>query len=138
MIKPRGTKLSRRDFARGAALASAIAVVPAGTLPAHTFGADPSSQQPANTPALSAESQADAESRYQAILALYGPRFSDAQKGELRRICYSAQPMLDKLRSYPVSNADDPALYLKPLVEREKSSSPTPSSPPAKAAAKKP
>lgn len=138
MTKPRGTRLSRRDFARGVALASAASVVPASTLRAHTFPAASSSQQPANSPALSAESQADAESRYQAILASYGTRFSDAQKSELRRLCYSAQPMLDQLRAYSITNADDPALYLKPLVEREKSSSPTVATPPANAAAKKP
>lgn len=138
MTKPRGTRLSRRDFARGVALASAASVVPASPLPAHTFPAEPSAQQPPNTPALSAGSQADAESRYQAILALYGTRFSDAQKGELRRLCYSGQPMLDQLRAYSIANGDDPALYLKPLVEREKSTSPIPPAPPAKAVAKKP
>lgn len=138
MTKLRGTRLSRRDFARGVALTSAVSVVPAGTLPAHSFWAQPSSQQPANTPALSAESQANAESRYQAILAVYGTRFSDAQKVELRRLCYSGQPMLDQLRAYSVTNADDPALHLKPLVEREKSNSPTPPSPSAEPVAKKP
>lgn len=138
MTKPRGTRLSRRDFARGVALASAASVVPASTLRAHTFPAEPSPQQPAKNLALSAESQADAESRYQAILASYGTRFSDAQKSDLRRLCYSAQPMLDQLRAHSITNADDPALYLKPLVEREKSSSPTMAAPPAKAAAKKP
>ena len=138
MTKPRGTRLSRRDFARGVALTSAVSVVPAGTLPAHTLWAQPSPQQPANAPALSAESQADAESRYQAILAVYGTRFSDAQKVELRRLCYSGQPMLDQLRAYSVTNADDPALHLKPLVEREKSSSPTPPPSPAEPVAKKP
>lgn len=138
MTKPRGTRLSRRDFARGVALASAVSVVPAAAIPAHTFRAEQSLQKPASAPALSAESQADAESRYQAILALYGTRFSDTQKGELRRLCYSAQPMLDQLRAYPITNADDSALYLKPLVEREKSTSPIPPAPPAKAVAKKP
>ena len=138
MTKPRGTRLSRRDFARGVALASAVSVVPTSPLPAHTFPAEPSPQQPATFPALSAESQAEAESRYQAVLAVHGTRFSDAQKGELRRLCYSGQPMLDQLRAYSITNGDDPALYLKPLVEREKSNSPTVAAPPAKAAAKKP
>lgn len=138
MTKPRGTRLSRRDFARGVALASAASVVPAGTLADRSFPVAPRPQQPANTPALPAESQADAESRYQAILAAYGTRFSDAQKGELRRLCYSAQPMLDQLRGYAITNADDPALYLKPLVEREKSTSAIPPAPPAKTVVQKP
>jgi|SRR5690348_4739768 len=137
MTKPRGMRLSRRDFARSVALASAASVVPASALQAHTFPAESTSQQPANTPSLSPESQADAESRYQGILASYGTRFSDAQKSELRRLCYSAQPMLDQLRAHSITNADDPALYLKPLVEREKSSSSTPPTPPTKAVARK-
>lgn len=138
MTKPRGIRLSRRDFARGVALTSAISVVPAGTLTAASLRAEPSPQQPANTPALSSESQADAESRYQAILAVYGTRFTDAQKDELRRLCYSAQPMLDQLRAYAITNANDPALYLKPLVEREKSTSPTAPTAPAKPVAQQP
>jgi len=31
-----------------------------------------------------------------------------------------AQPALDRIRSYHLENGDSPALYLKPLVEREK------------------
>jgi hypothetical protein len=77
-------------------------------------------QQPAETPALSPESRAESEARYQAILAVYSSRFSDAHKLEIRRLCFVAQPPLDHLRSYIIENGDNPALYLKPLVEREK------------------
>lgn len=135
MSKTSGMKLTRRDFARGVALASAASVVPAGSLAAPPIPGEALPQQPANVPALAPESQADAESRYQAILSAYGSRFSDAQKAELRRLCFSAQPMLDRLRAYPIANADDPALYLKPLVEREKKPSAAPA---AKAAPQKP
>jgi len=71
-------------------------------------------------PKLSAEGQAEAEARLQAILSRYGSRFSDAQKADLRRLCFLAQPPLDHLRAYALKNWDGPALYLKPLVEREK------------------
>jgi len=54
------------------------------------------------------------------LLARYGGRFSDAQKADLRRLCFVLQPQLDGLRAWPVANSDAPALYLKPLVEREK------------------
>ena len=50
----------------------------------------------------------------------YGSRFSDAQKADLRRLCALAQPPLDRLRAYALENGDSSALYLKPLVEREK------------------
>src|ERR1700730_14161780 len=144
--KPRSAKplsLSRREFARRAALASALATVaPAAALttttspqpnePAPVAAADrrgrlsePSSkvapeQQPADTAKLSPESRAEVEARIQTILGQYGTRFSDAQKSDLRRLCALAQPPPDRLRAYALDNGDAPALYLKPLVEREK------------------
>jgi hypothetical protein len=144
--KPSNAKtqgISRREFARRAALASAVAAVapgatvsaPANPLNEHAsvaaadFGgrvSDPSGtpgrpeQQPAEIAKLSPESHAEAEARFQTILNQYGNRFSDAQKTDLHRLCALAQPPLDRLRAYPLENGDAPALYLKPLVEREK------------------
>jgi len=137
---PKG--ISRREFARRAALASAVAAVasaaavstPAAPLEEHAnlAAADlrgrpsaPSSklapeQQPTDLPKLSPESHAEVEARVQTILSQYGSRFSDAQKNDLRRLCHLAQPPLDRLRAYALENGDGPALYLKPLVEREK------------------
>jgi len=140
---PKG--ISRREFARRAALASAVAAVapgaaistPAAPLNEHANVAaaapvrgrlsDPSSkvalsaeQQPADLPKLSPESHAEAEGRVQIILSQYAGRFNDAQKADLRRLCNLAQPPLDRLRAYALENGDGPALYLKPLVEREK------------------
>lgn len=141
--KPRH-EISRREFARRAALASAAAsIAPAAALPegtnapahagsvagsaAHGGPASapaspnkPEAQQPPNTPKLSPESQAEAEARYQGILSQYGKRFTDDQKADLRRLCYVAQAPLDRLRAYNLANGDSPALYLKPLVDREK------------------
>jgi hypothetical protein len=138
----KATGISRREFARRAAIASALATVapatalttPAAPLSEHAnaaaadFGgrrSDPSSklapeQQPADLPKLSPESRAEAEARVQTILSQYAGRFNDAQKADLRRLCHLAQPPLDRLRAYALENGDAPALYLKPLVEREK------------------
>src|SRR4029077_2169916 len=110
--------ISRREFARRAALASAVAAVapfaistPAAPINEHTnaaaaeFGGrvpDPSSkvplpeQQPADLPKLSPESHAEVEARIQTILSQYGTRFSDSQKTDLRRLCNLAQPPLDR------------------------------------------
>src|ERR1700676_2047098 len=151
--KPSSAKplsLSRREFARRAALASAVAAVaPASALPsapsplnepANVAAADslprasrggghlsepssrvaPPEQQPAEMVKLSPESRAEVEARIQTIFSQYGTRFSEAQKSDLRRIGALAQPPLDRLRAYALDNADAPALYLKPLVEREK------------------
>jgi hypothetical protein len=135
--------ISRREFARRAAIASALASVapatalttPAAPLNEHAkvAAADrggrlpnpPSTiahpeQQSSDLPKLSPESHAEVEARVQTILSQYGGRFNDAQKADLRRLCHLAQPPLDRLRAYALENGDAPALYLKPLVEREK------------------
>jgi len=119
-----GSSISRREFARRAAIVSAVSMVPASALPARPSVEDPSPGQSSDTPSLSIESQAEAEARYQAILVVYGSRFSDTQKSDLRRLCFAAQASLDHLRAYTIENGDCPALYLKPLVEREKKTGP--------------
>src|SRR5579885_3067488 len=69
----------------------------------------------------------DRSRRTQTILDLYGSRFSESQKSEIARLSVAAQRQLDRLRAYPAQNSDDPALYLKPLIEHErKSPSPIP------------
>jgi len=115
-----GSSISRREFARRAAIVSAVSLVPARGLPTEPSNVEPGLAQVTGTPALSPEGQAEAQARYQTILATYGSRFSDAQKIELRRLCFLAQEPLDHLRAYPIENGDGPALYLKPLMEREK------------------
>jgi hypothetical protein len=125
MAEQNGKAMSRREFARRAAIASAASFVPANVLTSDASQSPtppPASvaQQPANLPKLSAESQVEADARYQTILSQFGSRFSEEQKTDLRRLCVVAQRPLDRLRAYPVENGDGVALYLKPLVEREK------------------
>ncbi|HEY2545864.1 MAG TPA: hypothetical protein VGI46_07360 [Candidatus Acidoferrum sp.] len=116
----RGPGITRREFARRAAIASAVSIVPAGNLPLDSAVAKSRPPQSPDAPKLSADSQAEADARYEAILSLYRSRFSDEQKADLYRLCLLAQPPLDRLRAYPLENSDSPALYLKPLLEREK------------------
>jgi hypothetical protein len=115
-----GSSISRREFARRAAIVSAVSMVPESALPAETSSTPPLLTQAPGTPSLSPAGQAESEAHYQAILAVYGSRFSDTQKTDLRKLCFLAQEPLDHLRAYPIENGDAPALYLKPLVEREK------------------
>jgi hypothetical protein len=115
-----GSPISRREFARRAAIVSAASMVPASALPAHGSTPEPPFKQSADAPSLSSESQAEAEARYQTILGIYGSRFSETQKTDLRRLCVLAQSPVDHLRAYAMENGAGPALYLKPLVEREK------------------
>jgi hypothetical protein len=134
-------KYTRRDFARKAALFSAAA--PLAAVPIATFN-EPSYQSddqqpklPPDFPKLSDRSRAEVEERYKAILAQYSGRLSEAQKADLRRLCYVAQPPLDRLRTYTIQNGDSPALYLKPTVDRDKKST-KPSPVAAAPATKKP
>ncbi len=122
-----GSGISRREFARRAALVSAAAsLAPADLLQARSVDSTTLPPQSSNVPKLSPESQAEVESRIQAVLAQYGSRLSEAQKADLRRLAAEAQPPLDRLRAYATDNGDGPGLYLKPLIEREKKSSPMP------------
>jgi len=126
-------RFSRREFARRVAVASAATLVPASVL-ATPSAVQPVLQQPANLPKLSPESQGEADARVLSALAQYGSRLSDQQKTELARLSLSQQRQLDRLRAYKVENGDDPALYLKPLMERQKK--PAASSPGAATAGK--
>jgi hypothetical protein len=155
MAEKPGSAISRREFARRAALASAIGsavvsmgpasavgaeIAPAATRPSESANQAPTApstaaqaQLPANMPRLSPESQAEADARFQAVLAQYGGRFSEEQKTDLHRLCVLAQPPLDRLRAYPVQNGDGTGLYLKPLFEREKKPKPPTTSQPGAA-----
>jgi hypothetical protein len=130
--------ITRREFARRAALVSAVTMVPAGALATPSPSPEPPIPQTPDSPSLSAEGKAEAEARYQAILAVYGSRFSETQKADLRRLSYEAQEPLDRLRAYKIENGDGPAVYLKPLVEREKKPEPAVIPHTASAAPKKP
>jgi hypothetical protein len=137
MNEKKQSVISRREFARRAAMVSAAAsLAPANLLNAEPPTSLPQAQQAPNAPKLSPQSQAEVDSRIQTILAQYGSRLSDAQKADIRRLATEAQPPLDRLRAYPTENGDGPALYLKPLMEREKKPAPAPA-PPKPAAAPK-
>lgn len=123
MSAKNGSAISRREFARRAAFVSAAASLsPAELLtrePARAVTSTSQAPTPSG-PKLSPESQAEMESRLQAVFAQYGSRLNDAQKSDLRRLAAEGQAALDRLRAFTTDNSDGPALYLKPLMEREK------------------
>jgi len=107
-----GSAISRREFARRAALVSAAASLsPADLLTREPATAPAPPSQAPSGPKLSLESQAELESRLQAVFSQYGSRLSDAQKADLRRLAADGQAALDRLRAYPTDNSDGPALY---------------------------
>ncbi len=143
--KPRKEGMSRREFAARAAFAPIVSGLAAAYLPAaappgekSVSAALPESVTEASK--LSPASQAEAEARVQAILARRGNRLTEPQKQDIRRLTTQLQKTLDAVRKAPLENGDSPALYLKPLVEREKAranSKPAPQPKPA-VATKKP
>ncbi len=114
--------VSRRSFARGAALAgAAAALLPAHLLaqaqsPAPTAAAG-AEKPPEPSPKLSPASQAEAEGKIQNIMRKYGSRLSDAEKADVRKSVLSQQESIDKLRAFPLENWDEPALVLRAVLQ---------------------
>jgi hypothetical protein len=115
MSEPKKPAITRREFATAALLTTAAATLSAIPSPAQT-------PTPAQT--LSPQSAQESDLRVSTILSLYPDRFSAGQKTDLHKISASTQQALDHLRAYQVQNSDEPALHLKPLIEREKKPTP--------------
>lgn len=94
-------KLSRRDFARAAALAAASAALPQ-TASVQASAQAGSAQAPQLSPA--------GEAQLQTILARHGKRLSDDQKTEVKRLVAQAQKTSETLRFLPLDNSDEPAM----------------------------
>jgi hypothetical protein len=109
-------KISRRDFARAAALAAAATAIRPDEILARTPGETPPQASSAESK-LSPASQAEVDTKVRAILAKYGNRLSEQEKTDIRRLVTEGQKSLDKLRAFPLENADQPALVLKLLPE---------------------
>jgi hypothetical protein len=96
-------RMSRRDFARAAALAAATAALPqSASVQASASAQATSAQAPQLSPA--------GEAQLQTILARYGKRLSDDQKTEVKRLVIQAQKTSETLRSLPLDNSDEPAM----------------------------
>jgi hypothetical protein len=135
MNKSNGLKINRREFARGAALLSA-AMVPAG-IAFNEPAAAADAQLPEGAEKLSAEGRVEAEARFQQIMSQYGSRFDSEEQKSVRDSCYGLQRSLERLRAFHLENGDAPAVYLKPLLEREKKPQSAPAAGAAPAAAAK-
>lgn len=121
MDSKKESAISRREFARRAAMVSAAASLNSADLLSPELLSPPAvpQQLPAGAK-LSPESHREVESRIHSILEQYGSRLSGVQKADIRRLAAEAQLPLERLRTYAVENGDGPGLYLKPLIEREK------------------
>ncbi len=110
--------ISRRDFARHAALAAASAAVLPGSLLPGASLSPAATQQPQETK-LSPESRAEADAKIEAILRKYGKRLSEEQKADIRRLVAEGQKSLESLRSFALDNADQPATVFEIFPEAQ-------------------
>ena len=111
-----GSGITRRAFARSAALAAAtVAVLPLSDAAfAQAAAPTPAAAPPAEVPPkLSAASQAEVEARVQGVMRQFGDRLSEAQKAEVRRLITLGQKSVEDLRAYPLEISDEPATILK-------------------------
>lgn len=123
--RPRG--ISRRDFARHAALAAATAaVLPENFLTRAEATAAPQAAQEPEEAKLSPESRAEVEAKIQAIFRKYGSRIPEEQKADVRRLVRESQKSLESLRAFPLDNADQPATVFELYPEAARRGSPAP------------
>jgi len=103
--------LSRREFAKAAALTTAAALLPAELISQEQKPASEAARE-STTPApakLAAASQTEADMAYETVMRKYGKRFTDEQKADIKRLVNQQQGALDKLRAATVTNSDEPA-----------------------------
>jgi hypothetical protein len=109
-------KLSRREFARRAALAATTAVVVPATLLSQETAPKPAPSPgapPQTATELSPELKAEGELKYQWIIQKYGSRLNEAEKQDVHRLVMEGQKPLAAFRSFPLDNSDQPATVLK-------------------------
>jgi hypothetical protein len=110
------SKLSRREFARRAALAATTAVVVPAALLSQESTPKPSpapGAPPQSAVQLSPALQAEGELKYQWIVQNYGSRLTDAEKQDVHRLVMEGQKPLAAFRAFPLENADQAATVLK-------------------------
>jgi hypothetical protein len=110
--------LSRREFAKAAALTTAAVLVPSELLAQEQKPAPEAAktEKPPETPTLSAESQAEADLAYETLMRKYGRRFTDEHKADIKRLVGQQQSALDKLRAEKVTNSDEPATVFQVFI----------------------
>lgn len=104
--------ISRREFARRAAVAAAgLSAAPLGVFAGAGGSGAPAQQPPAEK--LTAAGLAEAEAKTQYLLATYGARLNDAQQKDLRRLIKEGVAPLEELRKFALTNGVQPATVLR-------------------------
>lgn len=102
------SRISRRDFAKHAAILAGVAGVLPSALAENPPAANPPATPPV-APALPAASQAEVDARIAWVLNRYGSRLDETQRNDIRRLITGAQGGIDQMRAYPLDNSVGPA-----------------------------
>lgn len=113
--------ISRRSFARGAAVAATAALFPKNEVWADSPA--PTQTQPGATQKLSPAARAEVEAKATEIFRKYGSRLSNEQKADIRKVLAETQDGLEKMRRFGLENGDQPATVFK-FTRGEASKSP--------------
>jgi uncharacterized protein (DUF885 family) len=106
-------RLTRRDFARAAAIAAATAAMAPGIDAGTRLCTRPGLADASSADDAASARQAEIDARVADVFRRYGDRLSAEQKTEVRRLVGELQKGLDKLRAYPLGNGDQPATVLR-------------------------
>jgi hypothetical protein len=99
--------ITRRSFAVGAAVAATATMLP-GRAASQTSSSDSDAMN-----RLSPGARAEVQSKVNEIFRKYGSRLSDEQKADIRKVMAETQEGLEKMRSFALTNGDQPATVLE-------------------------
>lgn len=126
-------RISRREFGREAAIATAATITAPVLLAPRSAAAvlppaqkknpeaPPQEKRPAALDGLTPQQAADVEAKLANILRQYGSRFDEGQKEHLRRILAQNERLMAPVRAFPLQNGDPPASVLRLRFDRPKS-----------------
>ena len=108
------SRMTRRRFALGAAVAATTVFLPGSEASAHELSeaSNPPVQQPSSTK-LSPDAQAEVEMKVKEIFRKYGKRLNDEQRADIRKVMAETQGGLEKMRAFALENGDQPATVVK-------------------------
>ena len=108
--------ITRRSFARGAAVAASATLFPKHEIWAESPA--PTQAQPSAMEKLSPAARAEVDAKAKEIFRKYGSRLSDGQKADIRKVLAETQDGLEKMRRFALDNGDQPATVFKFTAEK--------------------
>lgn len=109
--------ISRRTFAASAAVAATAVLLPGKQ--ARAESPEPAQAQSDAVAKLSPGARAELDAKLKELFRKYGNRLNDEQKADLRRVMAETQDGLEKMRTFALTNGDQPAAVFQLYREGE-------------------